>query len=142
MQAWKHGCWRHRIDLAKRVKGCETVAELLTCARRASALFEFSIEKATDYEKKHWPLRKDAVLEYYRVWEVTGLKSQAETRACDYYERKTSMPLSTRNLRRWIQTVEKCGGPQHAPDEAYVHWGKRRTLPASPIVAVSVSANS
>ncbi len=124
--------WRRRIDLAKRVKGCDTVAELLTCSRRATALFEHRIEQATDYEKKHWPMRKEAVHEYYRVWEVTGSKGEAETRACSYYERRTHMPLSARNLRRWVKVIEKCGGPQHAPDEAYVLWGKRRTLAGPP----------
>jgi hypothetical protein len=124
--------WRHRIELAKRIKGCDTVDELLTCRRHSAAQFAFSIDQATDYEKQMWPHRKAAILEYYRVEGFTGCKEEAKRRACALYQQLSRMPVSPRNISRWLKPVVKCGGPEHAPDEAYVHWGKRRTLPGPP----------
>lgn len=124
--------WRTRLDLLCRVKGCDNIAEILTCQRHSAKQFEFSIEHATDHEKKLWPLRKEALLEYYRAIDAGCKKAVAERRAREFFERISNMPVSARNIRRWLKPVEKCGGPQHAPDEAYVLWGKRRTLPGPP----------
>lgn len=124
--------WAHKLELALKIKGCDTLEELLFCRRHAAQHFEFRIEEATDHEKKLWPKRKEAILEYYRALEGGEKKSNAEARGCRTFERISTMPVSTRNFRRWLEPVEKCGGPQHAPDEAYVLWGKRRTLEGPP----------
>jgi len=124
--------WRGRLDLLCRVKGCDDLAEILTCQRHSSRQFEFSIEHATDHEKKLWPLRKTALLEYYQALDAGCKKAVCERRARELFERISHMPVCARNIRRWVKVVEKCGGLQHAPDEAYVLWGKRRTLPGPP----------
>ncbi len=124
--------WRGRLDLLCQVKGCDSIAEILTCQNHAAKNFEFSIEHATDHEKKIWPKRKEAILEYYKALDAGCARSVCERRARELFEHKSTMPVSARNLRRWIKVVEKCGGPQHSPDEAYVLWGKRRTLPGPP----------
>lgn len=134
--AWGRGGlpadWQQKLDLLCRIKGCDNIAEILTCQRHSAKQFEFSIEHATDHEKKLWPLRKEALQEFYRAVEFGCAKSIAERRARELFERLSHHPVSARNIRRWLKPVDKCGGPQHAPDEAYVLWGKRRTLPGPP----------
>ena len=124
--------WQTRLDLLCEIKGAASISEVLTCQRHAAKNFEFSIEHATDHEKKVWPIRKAAVLEYYRALDAGCARSVCERRARELFEREASMPVNARTVRRWLKPVEKCGGPQHAPDEAYVLWGKRRTLPGPP----------
>lgn len=140
LTAWRESYlppdWQHRIALAKRIKGCDTVEELLFCRSHAAARFEYTIDQATDHEKKIWPHRKAAILEYYRAVENGCQKGEAETRACAVFLRESRMPAVPRKIRRWLKPVEKCGGPQHAPDEAYVLWGKRGTRTNVPAATI------
>lgn len=124
--------WQRKLELVCRIKGCDSVAEILSCQQIVAKQFEFSIEHATTHEKKMWPLRKDAVLEYFRAIDAGCKKAVAERRARELFEQLSTTPVSARNIRRWVKVVDRCGGPQHAPDEAYVLWGKRRTLPGPP----------
>lgn len=117
--------YRQRIELAKTIKGYDRAGDIINWKRRAEGLFHWTTADVTKAEALLWPKRRLAVLEYYRCLENGMTHARAEERACAVWHAETGKTAVPRTIRNWIEPVERCGGPEHAPDVAYTQIGKR-----------------
>jgi hypothetical protein len=125
--------YRQRIELAKQIKGYARAEDIVDWKKRAEALFHWRLCDLTRHEERLWPHRKEAILEYYRCVQNGLPRGRAEQRACEVWNQLTrdaahpnGLNATPRTVRNWIEPVERCGGPEHAPDVAYTQHGKRK----------------
>jgi hypothetical protein len=117
--------YRQRIELAKQIKGYARAEDIVDWKKRAEGLFSWTTADVTKAEALLWPKRKQALEEYYRSLEAGLPKGRAEERAIETFKALTGKSVTDRTIRNWIEPIERCGGPEHAPDVAYTQIGRR-----------------
>ena len=65
-------------------------------------------------------LRKQMLLEYFAARRAGASKSQAANNARGFWVKETGDELNERSVRRWVTIIQRKGGIELAPNEAFL----------------------